>query len=253
MASLRIEGGRRLSGQVSVEGNKNSALPLLAACLLTEEECVLENVPRIRDVEVLIELMRGFGADGRRRRHARRSRSGARRSRLTGPTRSWSASCAARCSCSDRCSRGRGSRQAGAAWRRLSRAPDHRYASAGARVRWELWRSTSPVTLSTRRTGSAARRCISTKLPSPGRRRRFLPPLWPAAAPRSAMPPWNLTSSSCVCFLRAMGVSIEGEGTTTIRVEAPKRCRGARHTLAGDYIEAGSWGVVAAITGGDIR
>ena len=62
MASLRIEGGRRLSGQVSVEGNKNSALPLLVACLLTEEECVLENVPRIRDVEVLIELMRGLGA-----------------------------------------------------------------------------------------------------------------------------------------------------------------------------------------------
>src|SRR5687768_1218775 len=66
MASLRIEGGRRLSGKVSVEGNKNSALPLLAACLLTDEECVLTNVPRIRDVEVLIEIMRGLGvtADG---------------------------------------------------------------------------------------------------------------------------------------------------------------------------------------------
>src|SRR5918992_2309016 len=62
MAKLRIEGGRRLSGKVAVEGNKNSALPLLAACLLTEEECVLTNVPRIRDVEVLIELMRGLGA-----------------------------------------------------------------------------------------------------------------------------------------------------------------------------------------------
>jgi UDP-N-acetylglucosamine 1-carboxyvinyltransferase len=49
-----------------------------------------------------------------------------------------------------------------------------------------------------------------------------------------------------------MGVSIEGEGTPTIRVEAPERCRGAKHRLAGDYIEAGSWGVVAAITGGDI-
>src|SRR5262245_31329188 len=62
MASLRIEGGRRLSGKVSVEGNKNSALPLLSACLLTDEECVLENVPRIRDVEVLVQLIRGLGA-----------------------------------------------------------------------------------------------------------------------------------------------------------------------------------------------
>jgi UDP-N-acetylglucosamine 1-carboxyvinyltransferase len=54
-------------------------------------------------------------------------------------------------------------------------------------------------------------------------------------------------------FLRAMGVSIEGEGTSTIRVEAPAKFRGATHKLDGDYIEAGSWGVVAAITGGSIE
>ena len=39
MATLLIEGGRRLSGRIAVEGNKNAALPLLAACLLTEDEC----------------------------------------------------------------------------------------------------------------------------------------------------------------------------------------------------------------------
>jgi UDP-N-acetylglucosamine 1-carboxyvinyltransferase len=54
-------------------------------------------------------------------------------------------------------------------------------------------------------------------------------------------------------FLRAMGVGIEGEGTSTIRVEAPSRFRGAEHRLDGDYIEAGSWGVTAAITGGEIE
>jgi UDP-N-acetylglucosamine 1-carboxyvinyltransferase len=41
MSTLLIEGGHRLEGRVAVEGNKNAALPLLAACLLTEEECVL--------------------------------------------------------------------------------------------------------------------------------------------------------------------------------------------------------------------
>src|SRR3954468_23448450 len=61
MATLRIEGGRRLSGRVAVEGNKNSALPLMAACLLTDEECVLTNVPRIRDVGVLADLLKGLG------------------------------------------------------------------------------------------------------------------------------------------------------------------------------------------------
>lgn len=54
-------------------------------------------------------------------------------------------------------------------------------------------------------------------------------------------------------FLRAMGAGIEGEGTPTIRVEGVKRLRGAQHRLDGDYIEAGSWGVVAAITGGEIE
>jgi UDP-N-acetylglucosamine 1-carboxyvinyltransferase len=56
MASLIVEGGRRLCGVVEVEGNKNAALPILAACLLTTEECVLENAPRIRDVEAMCRL-----------------------------------------------------------------------------------------------------------------------------------------------------------------------------------------------------
>jgi UDP-N-acetylglucosamine 1-carboxyvinyltransferase len=50
-----------------------------------------------------------------------------------------------------------------------------------------------------------------------------------------------------------MGASIEGEGTSTIRVEAPARFGRAQHRLDGDSIEAGSWGVTAAITGGDIE
>src|SRR5204862_1376366 len=61
MSTLWIEGGQRLSGAVDVEGNKNSALPLLAACLLTVDECVLTNVPRISDVEVMARLILDLG------------------------------------------------------------------------------------------------------------------------------------------------------------------------------------------------
>src|SRR5919202_6936518 len=63
MSTLLIEGGHRLSGSVDVEGNKNAALPLLAACLLTSEECVLTNVPRISDVEVMARLLLDLGAE----------------------------------------------------------------------------------------------------------------------------------------------------------------------------------------------
>jgi UDP-N-acetylglucosamine 1-carboxyvinyltransferase len=51
-------------------------------------------------------------------------------------------------------------------------------------------------------------------------------------------------------FLRGMGASVEGMGGPTLTVESPARLTGAARTLWGDYIEAGSWGVVAAITGG---
>src|SRR6476646_10442239 len=63
MSTLLIEGGQRLSGSVDVEGNKNAALPLLAACLLTPDECVLTNVPRISDVEVMARLLLDLGAE----------------------------------------------------------------------------------------------------------------------------------------------------------------------------------------------
>ncbi len=58
-----IEGGKPLSGRVSVGGNKNGALPIIAACLLTEHECVIENVPHIRDTEVMAELVQSTGAE----------------------------------------------------------------------------------------------------------------------------------------------------------------------------------------------
>jgi UDP-N-acetylglucosamine 1-carboxyvinyltransferase len=54
-------------------------------------------------------------------------------------------------------------------------------------------------------------------------------------------------------FLQSMGAGIEGVGTPRIRIEPPTRLGAASHTLAGDYIEAGSWGVVAAITNGSIE
>jgi UDP-N-acetylglucosamine 1-carboxyvinyltransferase len=56
-----IQGGTPLRGEITVAGNKNAALPILAACLLTDEELVLSNVPRIRDVESQIALLEGIG------------------------------------------------------------------------------------------------------------------------------------------------------------------------------------------------
>jgi UDP-N-acetylglucosamine 1-carboxyvinyltransferase len=57
-----VEGGHRISGTIEPAGNKNAALPIIAAALLTEHPVLLENVPRIRDTETLVELIRSVGA-----------------------------------------------------------------------------------------------------------------------------------------------------------------------------------------------
>ena len=57
-----VEGGCRLSGAIEPSGNKNAALPIIAACLLTDQPVHLSNVPRIRDTETLVELIRSIGA-----------------------------------------------------------------------------------------------------------------------------------------------------------------------------------------------
>lgn len=63
MEKFVIQGGVPLSGEITAAGNKNAALPILAACLLTEEELVIANVPRIRDTEAQIALLAKLGVE----------------------------------------------------------------------------------------------------------------------------------------------------------------------------------------------
>jgi UDP-N-acetylglucosamine 1-carboxyvinyltransferase len=63
MEKFVIDGGAPLSGAVVPAGNKNGALPIIAASVLTTEEVVVRNVPRIRDVEAMLRVLRGLGAE----------------------------------------------------------------------------------------------------------------------------------------------------------------------------------------------
>ena len=70
MESIIVRGGRPLSGEVRVEGAKNSALKLMAAALLAPGVSRITNVPDIADVEVMSELLSGLGARVVRRDHS---------------------------------------------------------------------------------------------------------------------------------------------------------------------------------------
>lgn len=63
MDKLVVKGGARLTGRVNVSGSKNSALPILAASLLTPEKCVIHNVPDLSDIRFMLEILRQLGAE----------------------------------------------------------------------------------------------------------------------------------------------------------------------------------------------
>jgi UDP-N-acetylglucosamine 1-carboxyvinyltransferase len=251
MATLRIEGGRRLSGALAVEGNKNSALPLIAACVLTDQPCEIANVPRIRDVDVLLELIEGLGArvEGRGtssvRIQCREIRSdcpdpalvGKLRGSvlLLGPLLARRGSARLAQPGGDFPTRRTISTHLSALYAMGAESldePGHALEVANGIAGASIYLDEASVT----GTETALLAAAAARGPSEIR--------------HAAMEPHVFELCE---FLRAMGCGIEGAGTSTIRVDPPVRLGGAKHRLFGDYIEAGSWGVVAAITGGEIE
>ena len=68
MDKIVIRGGKPLKGEIRVGGAKNAALPLMTACLLTDKALVLENVPKLADIDTLGSLLRNFGVEEERAR-----------------------------------------------------------------------------------------------------------------------------------------------------------------------------------------
>lgn len=250
MATLIVEGGHRLGGSLDVEGNKNAALPLLAACLLTDEPCTLSNVPRIGDVRVMADLLHGLGAEVEGigtttlRVRCAEVRGAEPDPRLVGRLRGsvlLVGPLLARLGRATLAPPGGDfpARRTLAAHLQALRAMGVRY-RVGERHRFE-----APD-------GLAAASFYLEEASVTGTETAILAA---AAAPgvteirHAACEPHVVELCAC---LRGMGAEIEGAGTPTVRVTGGARLRGTSHRLRGDYIEAGSWAVVAAITGGEL-
>jgi UDP-N-acetylglucosamine 1-carboxyvinyltransferase len=251
VSTLLIEGGHKLSGRIEVEGNKNSALPLLAACLLTDQECVLHNVPRIGDVEVMARLLLDLGAEvdgigtttlrvrcpdvikdepdpalvGRLRGSvlllgpllARRGRV-----RLAAPGGDFPV----------RRTIDTHLRALLAMGARVLEGHGHALEAADGLHGTSVYLEEASVTGT--ETALLAAACAAG-----------------ASEIRHAATEPHVVE---LCqFLRGMGVGISGDGSSTIRVEGVPRRAGATHTLWGDYVDAGSWAVIGAITGGTVE
>jgi len=250
MSTLLIEGGHRLEGRVAVEGNKNAALPLLAACLLTEDECVLENVPRIGDVEVMARLLldlgaevQGIGTTTLRIRSTKIKTDAPDRSlvgRLRGSVLLLGPLLA-------RCGRAHIAPPGGdfparrtisthiealrALGAREGTGPDHMLEAPNGLKGSSMYLFEASVTGTETVLLAAASATGVTEV-------------------RHAATEPHVVE---LCeFLAKMGAGVSGIGSAKIRVEGVPRLHGATHRLGGDYIEAGSWAVVGAITGGEM-
>ena len=251
MSTLLIEGGRRLSGRVEVEGNKNSALPLLAACLLTPDECVLTNMPRIGDVEVMARLLTHVGAEV--------EGIGTTTVRVRTPKVTTAEP--------DRALVGRLRGSVLLLGPLLARVGKACLAPPGGDF-------PARRTIATHISGLLAMNArpidgAGHALAADGRLKGASMYLDEASvtgtetlllAAAAADGVTEIRHAACephvveLCrFLRKMGAGVSGDGTSTVRVEGTPRLHGAEHRLHGDYIEAGSWAVVAAVTGGSIE
>ena len=253
LTSLVVEGGHRLEGRIDVEGNKNAALPLLAACLLTDRTCVLTNVPRIKDVHVMSDLLLGLGAaiDGVGTTTLRVDCA-----QITGDVPD-----------SDLVGRLRGSvLLCGPLLARLGRV---RLAPPGGDFPARRTLSAHLQALEAMGVRRLPERSGDFVLEAPDGLRPaslFLEEasvtgtetalLAAAAAPGVS----EIRHAACephvveLCrFLTRMGAEVEGAGTSTVRIAGGRSLAGVEHRLGGDYIEAGSWAVAAAVTGGEIE
>ncbi len=250
MSTLLIEGGNRLQGTVAVEGNKNAALPLLAACLLTGDECVLTNVPRIGDVEVMARLLLDIGADV--------EGIGTTTLRVRAPQLNTHAP--------DRNLVGRIRASVlllGPLLARLGKAhiappggdfPARRSISTHLEALFAMGarHSAGPDHILEAPEGLHPASMYLYEASVTGTETALL-----AAATADGVTEIRHAATEPhvveLCeFLAKMGAGVTGIGSSKIRIEGNPRLHGAEHRLGGDYIEAGSWAVVGAITGGEM-
>ena len=252
MEKFVIQGGAPLSGELSVAGNKNAALPILAACLLTEEELLLHRVPRIRDTEAQVALLERLGvevawvADNSLRLCAANARDVAVDEELSQQIR---ASFLLAGPLLARFGEAKMPPPGGdfIGRRRLDAHLDA-FADLGARVDGDRW--------------------IELQAPAGGLRACAIFMDEPSvmgtenALMAAALTPGPTTISNAACephvqdlarLLTQMGAAVDGIGSNVMTVHGRDRLGGAEHTISPDHIEVGSFMALAAATGGELR
>ena len=250
MDKFRIQGGRPLEGEIAISGAKNSALPALAACLLTDEPVVLRRIPNVRDIGTMEELLEYAGATIERCPDSTTVRA----TKLDRPEAPYELVKTMRASSLvlgplvARCGRARVSMPGGCA---IGARPINLHVSAleelGAVISQEHGYVQADAPDGLKGTTVHFDRITVTGTEDV---------LLAAVLARGETVIVNAAREPEVqdlaALLSKMGARIEGAGTSTIRVEGVKRLHGAEHAIIADRIEAGTFLIAGAITHGDL-
>jgi UDP-N-acetylglucosamine 1-carboxyvinyltransferase len=250
MQKFLIRGGNALRGEVTVSGSKNAALPIICAALLTDETTALTNVPEINDVYSLLAILKEFNIKYTFENHTL-TLSG-KHFRYTEPPKELIERMRASVLLAPLLLARNGSFDmvypGGCV---LGKRPldTHSYVfkKMGAQVPEEekrlsvIWKEREPVTMVLPEMSvTATENAIMMAAITPGETRIRLA----AAEPH--------VQDLCH-FMKKMGCRIDGIGTHNLNVHGVKKLHGAKHAICGDYLEAGTYALAAAMTKGDVK
>jgi UDP-N-acetylglucosamine 1-carboxyvinyltransferase len=247
---LVIEGGVPLVGEIAVSGSKNSALPALAACLLTAEPVTLNRIPQVRDIGTMLDLIGHVGADI--------STEGGRvticASRIEHPEAPYELVKTMRASSLvlgplvGRCGKARVSLPGGCA---IGARPINLHVSGLERLGAEVRQEHGYIEAEAPH-GLQGANVQFDRISVTGTEDLLMAAVLARGETVIENAAREPEVADLAALLTAMGAQIEGAGTSTIRVQGVTKLSGAKHTIIPDRIEAGTFLIAGALTRGDL-
>ena len=254
MDKFVIRGGTPLLGTIRVSGAKNAALPCMAAALLTDEPVVLENIPQVRDIETTRKLLAAMGAEVELGYGRAQHRTTICCRSLNSPEASYDLVKTMRASTLvlgplvARCGRARVSLPGGCA---IGARPIDLHIKGLERLGAVISQEHGYVDASAERLRGGE--IVFDKITVTGTEDLLMAAVLAEGQTVMENCAREPEVADLADLLNKMGARVEGAGTSTIRVQGVTRLHGARHRIIPDRIEAGTFIIAGALTGGDLN
>ncbi len=254
MDKLVIRGGSPLRGTVRISGAKNAALPCMAAALLTEDQVTLENIPQVRDIETTRRLLAAMGAEVELGYGRAQHRTTIQCRKLAAPEASYELVKTMRASTLvlgplvARCGHARVSLPGGCA---IGARPIDLHIKGLERLGAKITQEHGYVEATTGRLQGAE--IIFDRITVTGTEDLLMAATLADGETIMQNCAREPEVADLADLLNKMGAKIEGAGTSTIRVKGVSKLHGAKHRIIPDRIEAGTFLIAGALTGGDLK